>query len=101
MGGQNDIVAARPLIDAMQLNGSQAVTECKLGVCAACLVDAQKPQDARHCLGDISLLTMLGTQWPILGLLSDIQSQHSRQTLSCNDLFHPSLNWTEEREIVT
>ncbi|CAJ1453919.1 unnamed protein product [Effrenium voratum] len=71
--------------------------QCQLGVAAACLCRAG-PLEARVCLQGISVQRMLGSRWPLLKLLGDLQRG---EEASCDGLAHPSLDWAEWRQQAT
>ncbi|CAK0893216.1 unnamed protein product [Prorocentrum cordatum] len=97
--GREDVELGRILADLRGLRQERVKEQCFLGVVSACLVDAAVGT-ARACIEGVSLERMLASRWPILDLLAEVQRKAGGDSLSCDSVGHPSLDWTEWRSTV-
>lgn len=99
---RTDIASAKHEIDSQTVrtvlqNKDLAAKECPLGLIAACL-SASPPEEAPSCLEDVSFERMLATRWPLFWLLALRQAEwQGERTSGCDDVYHPSLNWSDWR----
>jgi len=92
--GSREVVS--PLLQQVRQNSKEAAFQCPIGYAAVCLVGARVPE-INACIKGLSLSRVLASRWPLFEQLAQLQLTLGGSSRSCDDTWHPSLNWTDFR----